>query len=419
MKKFFVLWSSQAASLFGSSVVGFALAWYLAKETGSATILSTAMLVNILPGVLLGLFIGPFIDRWNRKQIIIYSDLLTALLTLVLVVLFHTGTIQIWQIYVIMACRSIGGSFQRPALSASIPMIVPEKHLVRANGLNMTLRGANSIVAPLAGAFLMEALDIQWVLSADIITAVIAIGCLLPLAIPQPPRTVSVIKLDYVSEMKRGFRYITSRRGLLYLILLNAVLSFFAAPANELLPLFVTNYFGGDILKLGWLQTATGIGIITGGLVVGAWGGFKRRIVTTLVCIMVQAVSVFVFAFTTESFFYLALALRLISGLMGAMLLAPWQAILQSVVAKNMQGRVFSLESSLSVLMMPLSLATAGLVADIVGLRPIWFISAAAIFTITGLAFFSRDLMNIEDSKVEEKPGEETPPPVPGLENGG
>ncbi len=138
MKKFFVLWSSQAASMFGSSVVGFALAWYLARETGSATILSTAMLVNILPVVLLGPFMGPYIDRWSRKKIIIYSDLVTTLLTLVLVVLFYTGTIQVWHIYTIIAGRAAGGALQMPALQASIPMIVPQKQLVRVDGFNMT-----------------------------------------------------------------------------------------------------------------------------------------------------------------------------------------------------------------------------------------------------------------------------------------
>jgi DHA3 family macrolide efflux protein-like MFS transporter len=352
----------------------------------------------------LGPFIGPFIDRWNRKQILIYSDLFTAALTAVLVVLFYTDAIQIWHIYIIMAGRAVGGAFQFPALQASLPMIVLQKHLVRANGFNMTLRGAVNIVAPAAGAFLMEALDMQWVLSADIITAIIAIGCLLPLTIPQPLRSVSVIKPDYFTEMKQGFRYITSRRGLLYLIILDGVLSFFAAPANALLPLFVAQYFGGDVLKLGWLQTAAGAGVITGGLIMGVWGGFKRRIVTTLVSIMIQAVAVFIFGFSTESLFFLALALRLISGLTGAMLLAPWQAILQSVVAKDMQGRVFSLEGSLSVLMIPLSLAIAGPVADIIDLRAIWWVSAAAIFIITGVAFFSRDLMNIEKQKAAERP---------------
>jgi DHA3 family macrolide efflux protein-like MFS transporter len=404
MKKFFVLWCSQAFSIFGSSVVGFALAWYLARETGSATILSTAMLVNILPEIVLGPFIGPFIDRWNRKKILIYGDLVTALLTLALVVLFHTGTIEIWHIYVIMAGRSASGAFQRPALSASIPMIVPEKHLVRANGLNMTLNGSINIIAPLAGAFLMEALKIQWVLAADIITAILAVGILLPLTIPQPPRTGPSVKPSYFTDLREGFRYMTSWRGLSLLIILFAVLSFFAAPANALLPLFVKEYFGADVLKLGWLLTARSVGIVAGGLIMGAWGEFKRRIVTTLVFLMIQAISVFLFGFTTESLFLLAIVLRLISGVSGAMFNAPVGAILQSVVAKDMQGRIFALLNSLSGIMIPLGLAIAGPVADVIGLRAIWYGSAAIIFALTGLAFFSRDLMNIENKKVEEKP---------------
>jgi DHA3 family macrolide efflux protein-like MFS transporter len=203
--------------------------------------------------------------------------------------------------------------------------------------------------------------------------------------------------------LRQGFRYITSRRGLSYLIILDAVLSFFAAPAGALLPLFVTQYFSGDVLKLGWLQTAVAIGLMAGGLIMGVWGGFKRRIVTTLTGIMIQSISVFIFAFTSEGLFYLALALRLVSGLTSAMLMAPWQAILQSVVAKDMQGRVFSLEGSLSRLMMPLGLIIAGPAADAIGLRPIWYVSAAAIFIIAGLAFFSRELMNIESRKPEEQ----------------
>jgi MFS transporter, DHA3 family, macrolide efflux protein len=402
LKKFFVFWSSQAFSIFGSSVVGFALAWYLAKETGSATILTTAMLANIVPDVLISPFIGPFIDRWNRKKIMIYSDLATALLTAGLVVLFYTHTVQTWHIYAIIAGRAVSGAFQRPALQASIPMIVPQKHLVRANGFNTMLNGATRIIAPIAGAFFMEALDIEWVLSVDIITAVIAVGCLIPLAIPQPPPSTLQNKRNYFTDLKQGFRYITTRRGLMYFIILDAVLSFFAAPSGALMPLFVTQYFGGDVLKLGWLQTAVAIGVMAGGLLMGVWGGFRRRIVTTLTGIMIQAISVFIFAFTTEGLFLLALALRLISGITGAMLIAPWQAIYQSVVDKDMQGRVFALEGSLSRLMMPLGLVIAGPAADAIGLRPIWYGSALAIFIFTGLAFFSRDIMTLEDKKPKE-----------------
>jgi DHA3 family macrolide efflux protein-like MFS transporter len=404
LKKFFVLWSSQAFSIFGSSVVGFALAWYLAKETGSATVLSMAMLANLLPQVVLGPFIGPFIDRWNRKKIMIYSDLVTALLTLVLVVAFYTGAIQVWLIYVIMVGRSIGGSFQRPALSASMPMIVPDKHLVRANGLNMTLNGAINIVAPMAGALLMEALKMQWVLSVDIITAVIAVGCLLPLAIPQPPRTGTLDKPNYFADLRQGFRYIALWRGLLYLLILIAILMFFAAPVNALRPLFVTQYFGGDVLKLGWLGTVASVGTIGGGLLLSAWGGFKRRIITSLIGIMIQGLTVFVFGFTTESLFFLALAMVFISGLSGAILNANIGAIIQSVVAKDMQGRVVSLQYALGGSMTPLALVIAGPVADAIGLRTIWYVCGAVMFLLTGAAFFSRDIMNIENQKAVEKP---------------
>ena len=112
MKKFFVLWTSQAASLFGSAVVQFSLPWYLARETGSATVLATAVMVALIPSIILGPLVGPFIDRWSRKKIMIYADLYTALLTLVLVALFYTGTIQIWHIYAIMIGRAIGETFQ-------------------------------------------------------------------------------------------------------------------------------------------------------------------------------------------------------------------------------------------------------------------------------------------------------------------
>ena len=414
MKKFFVLWTSQAASMLGSSVVGFALAWYLARETGSATILSTAMLVNIIPQIVLGPFIGPFIDRWNRKTILIYSDLITAVFTLALVVLFYTDTVQVWHIYVIMAGRSAGAAFQFPALGASISMIVPEKHLARANGLNMTLRGAVNIVGPPVGAFLIETLEMHWVLSVDIITAAIAIGCLLPLAIPQPPRTTLPTKPGIFGDMVQGFRYIAAWRGLVLLLILFAVLNFFAAPGNSLFPLFVTNYLGGDVFKLGWLQTAMGAGIIAGGLILGVWGGFTRRIVTCLTFVILQSIAIIAFSFTTENLFFFGLAMVFIAGMCGAFINGPLTAIFQSVVAKDAQGRFFALVGSISGAMMPLGLLVAGPLADAIGVRLTFLISAAAIFIFTSAGFFSRDLMNLENKKsIEEPAAAKKPIPKP------
>jgi DHA3 family macrolide efflux protein-like MFS transporter len=400
--------------MFGSSVVGFALAWYLARETGSATVLAMAMMVSIIPGVVLGPFIGPFIDRWDRKKIMIFGDIATMLLTLVLVVLFYTDTIQIWHIYVVLAGRAISGSFQYPALGASLPMIVPEKHLARANGLNMMLRGAINIVGPPVGAFLMETLSMQWVLSVDIITAVIAIGCLLPLGIPQPPRTTLKPKFNVIGDMVQGFRYIASWRGLLLLLILFSMLNFFAAPGNSLMPIFVTKHLGGEVFKLGWLQTAMGAGIISGGLLLGIWGGFKRRIVTSFTFIIIQSIAMMVFSFTTESLFLMGIAMVFVAGVSGAFINGPMMAVFQSVVARDVQGRFFALMGSITGAMMPLGLAVAGPLADAIGVRLTFLISGAAIFILTIAAFFSRDLMNLESQKAAEKPaaGVQQPPSV-------
>ena len=184
MKKFIVIWISQAASLLGSSVVNFALAWYLTQETGSATILATALMVALLPQIFLGPFIGPYIDRWDRKKIIIFSDSFIAVVTIGLVILFFTDTIQIWHIYFSMIARSIGGTFHFPAMGASIPLIVPKKHLARVAGLNQMLGGIVNIIGPPAGALMMEAMPIYGVLAVDIVTAIIAVGLISLITIP-------------------------------------------------------------------------------------------------------------------------------------------------------------------------------------------------------------------------------------------
>jgi len=405
MKKFFVLWSSQAASLFGSAVVDFALAWYLTRETGSATVLATALMVALVPPIILGPFAGPFIDRWDRRKIMIFTDLFTALLTALLVVLFYMDAAQVWHIYVIMAGRSLGGTFQGSTLWASIPMIVPEKQLVRANGFYQILQNAIKIVAPVAGAFLMETLSMQWVLSVDIITAIIAIVCLLPLAIPQPPRTTLIAKPNYFSEMRQGFRYIWSRPGLVILIGMIALLVFFTASPANLMPVLVNTHLESDVIKLGWLGTASGIGGILGGLALGAWGGFKKRMWTAFLGFLIMIPCSVGVGFTSVNIFYATtLPSMLFMGVGMALVNAPLTAIMNSVIAKDMQGRVFSLYGSLVTVMLPFGLLVGGPVADWLGIRSLYFIASGAWLIILSVAMFSKPLMDLENQKAVDTP---------------
>ena len=403
------MWISQAASLFGSAVVDFALAWYLTRETGKATVLATALMAALIPQIVLGPFVGPLIDRWSRKKIMIISDAAISLLTAVLVVLFITGTVQIWHIYAIMVGRSIGGTFQNPALGASIPMLVPEKQLVRANGLFQMLQYTIRVIAPIAGAMLMESLEMQWVLSVDIITAVIAIGCLLPLGIPQPPRTTLAVKANYFGDMRQGFRYIWARQGLVMLIGMMALLMFFVVPASTLIPVLVNEHLGGDVIKLGWLGSASGIGGIAGGLLLGIWGGFKKRMWTALLGFLIMIPCSVGLGLTSVNIFYAStLPAMLFMGVGMAFVNAPLTAIMNAVIARDMQGRVFSLYHSIVMAVMPLGLIIGGPVADALGIRSLYFIASAAWLVILPLAMFSKSLMNLENQKAEDKPAVES-----------
>jgi DHA3 family macrolide efflux protein-like MFS transporter len=403
VKKFFVLWSSQAASLFGSAVVNFALAWYLTRETGSATVLATALMVAMIPQIILGPFVGPFIDRWDRKKIMILADLFIMLFTVVLVILFYTKTIQIWHIYVIMIGRAIGDAFQFPALGASIPMIVPDEKLVRANGLYQMLQYAIRVVAPIAGAFLLEALPMQGVLSVDIVTAIIAVGCLLPLGIPQPLRTTLAVKASHFSDMKQGFRYVWSRPGLVMLIGLVAALMFFtAAPAN-LMPVLVNEHLEGDVVKLGWLGSASGIGGIAGGLLLGVWGGFKKRMWTAFLGFLIMIPCSVGLGLTSPTLFYpTTVPAMLLMGVGNSFAVAPITAIMNSVIAKDMQGRVFSLYGSIVMAAMPLGLIMGGPVADWLGIRSLYFIASGAWLIVLPLAMLSQPLMDLENQPTED-----------------
>jgi len=386
--------------------VEFALAWYLTLKTGSATVLATAMLVAFLPQIILGPIIGPFVDRWNRKRIMILADSGIALITVGLVILFFTGAIQVWHIYVAMVLRAAGQSIHFPALQASITLIVPEKHLSRAAGLNQMLQGIIGIAAPPAGALLMELLPMQGVLAVDIFTASIAVGCLLMVFIPQPERTQAAAKATIMADMLEGFRYVWSWRGLRILIGISAILGLFLTPAFTLLPILVNNHLGGGVVIKGRMESALGVGIIAGGLLLGVWGGFRKRILTAVMGIIIGGVSTIGLGFTSIAWYMLGLAACFLIGFGLTLANGPIMAVLQALVAKDMQGRVFSLAGSLSAIMTPMGLAVAGPVADALGIRSIYYIAGAVVVMVALSALSIPSLINLEEAA--KKTGLET-----------
>lgn len=400
-KTFFLIWFGQAFSLFGSELVQFALVWYLTKQTGSASVLAMASFVAVLPKVFLSPFIGALIDRWNRQRVMIFADLGIAFLSLILVLVFWLGDVQVWHIYVVMFMRAVGSSFHWPSMQASTSLLVPKGSLARISGWNQTLQGAMGILAPMAAALLLDFLPMQGILAIDILTALMAILPLLFVTIPQPvplaDRPILSGVRDLWRDVKEGFQYLSHWKGMLYLIAAATILNFLLNPGYTFTPLLVTDYFKLGAFELSLIEAVFSIGMITGGLVLGAWGGFRKKIVTILAGILGIAGSTAMIAAAGADQFYAALVGMSLSGFMMPIVNGPIYAVLQSHVEPDIQGRVFTLVSSLSTAMLPLSMLVAAPVAEWIGIRGWLALAAAGCFVIGAGGFLIPELINLED----------------------
>jgi DHA3 family macrolide efflux protein-like MFS transporter len=402
--RFFTIWTGQAISLFGSALVQFALVWWLAQKTGSATVLATATMAALLPQIVLGPFAGALVDRWNRRIILIVADTSIALATLGLVYLFATDQVQVWHIYAIAAIRSLGGAFHHPTMTSSTSLMVPDKHLARVAGANQTLQGLLNIFAPPLGALLIELFSTQNVLLIDVGTAVVAILPLFFIAIPQPSKRArqangEIEETSYLQDLREGFVYAVKWKGLLGLILLAMLLNFLLIPSASLLPLVVTRIFNGGAAELGWVEALFGTGIIVGGILLGIWGGFKRRIVTSFIGIIGIGIGIVLTGLVPANMFSLLLAANFLVGFMQVFANGPLMAIMQSTVAPEMQGRVFSLLTAGASSMMPLSLLIAGPISDQFGIRFWYIIGGTLCILATIVALFIPAIMNIESNQ--------------------
>jgi len=403
LRPFWVLWSGQAISLLGSRVVQFGIIWYLTQQTGSATVLAMASLVGFLPQVVLGPFAGVWVDRWNRRRTMLVADSLIALATLGLAALFWLGWVQTWHVFVLLFVRALGGAFHWPAMQASTSLMVPKEMLARIQGMNQMLQGGLGIVAAPVGALLLSVLPMDRLLMIDVGTAVFAIVPLFFIFVPQPPareNTQSTQKHTFWQDMRDGLLYVWSWPGILMLMILAMMINFVLSPAASLMPILVTEHFGGGAIQLSWLESAMSVGLLAGGILLSVWGGFERRIVTSLTAVIGLAVFFGILGILPATAYWLAVGSVFLAGLMMAMANGPLHAIFQSVIAPEMQGRFFTLIGSISGAMTPLGLLIAGPVADALGVQ-VWYLAGGLATLALGIAgFFIPAVMQVEERRV-------------------
>lgn len=385
--RFFTIWGGQALSILGSQLVQFALIWHLTVRTGSATVLATAALVGMLPNVILGPFVGTLVDRSNRRWIMLIADSIVALATIALAVSFALTAVEVWHIYAVMFIRALAGTFHSNAMSASTSLIAPVEHLTRIQGLNQMLNGGLNIVAAPLGALLLGLLPMQGILAIDVITALIAILPLLFIQIPQPERgkSTGAAQATVWQDFRAGLRYVVGWPGLLIVGLMTVGLNFTIIPAFSLLPLLVKDFFFGGALQLSWVEAAMGSGMFLGGALLSVWGGFGRKILTSMLGLMGMGTGALIIALAPSSALFLAVGGALLVGAMSPITMGPFFAIIQSTVEPNMQARIFSLLSSIGTGIVPLGLLIAGPIADRVGIQA-WFLLGGILCIVMALA---------------------------------
>jgi DHA3 family macrolide efflux protein-like MFS transporter len=401
MVTFFIIWTGQAFSLMGSSLVQFALIWWLTKTAGSAVVLALAAIITIVPNVFLSPLTGTLVDRWSRRLVILVADSVIALATIVLAVLFARDIKEIGAVFLIMFIRALGTAFHRPAMVASTTLMVPKQHYSRIAGLNNALRGTIAIVSPPLGALLLELLPMQGILAIDVGTALLAIGPLFFIPIPQPKRRPGAQEVEgepsVLEDMVNGLRFIWNWPGLMMLIGVYAMVHLLLAPSMALMPLLVTEHFKGEALQLAWLESAMGIGLVTGGLTLGIWGGFRRRMVTAMLALALMGVGMTAVGLAPATAFPQAVGGLFMTGFAVSFVTSLRLAVLQASVPPELQGRVITVALNSTAATDPVGLAIAGPLANSLGVG-IWYVLGGIITMIMGVgSFFVPAIMRIED----------------------
>ena len=397
MIRFFTLWTGQALSLLGSQLVQFAIIWYLTQTTKSATTLAFASMMGLLPQVLFSPFIGTWVDRNNRRMILIAADSIVALATVALVILFAVGMVEVWHIYIVLFIRALAGGFHQSAFGASTVLLVPKEQLARVQGFNQALGGGLNIIAAPLGAFLLSVLPMQGILSIDVGTALIAVTIVIFTHIPQPERDEAKPS-TFWQDFAAGFRYIMAWRGLVILLGLVMIINFFFSAIEPLTPLLITNHFNGNASQLGWWLSLFSLGVLLGGLLLGIWGGFKRKIITAQSGLVLMGLLSAVIGFLPANMLWVGMIVNMLFGLTQPIVNGSYGATLQAAIAPDMQGRVFSFIFSAAMLVSPLALMISGPFADRFGIQIMFVIAGVTCMILGAVGFFIPDVMDFENS---------------------
>ena len=381
---FFTIWIGQAISLISSAILQMAIIFYLTEKTGSAMVLSIASLVGFLPYAVFGPAIGVLVDRYDRKKIMIVADLIIAGAGAILAIIALYMELPVWMVMVVLFIRSIGAAFHSPALSAVTPLLVPEEQLTKCAGYSQSLQSISYIISPAAAAFLYSVWELNAIIAMDVLGAVIACITVALVKIPKLNIEEQSQKGHFMKELKEGFDVLKENKGLFTLLLIGTLYMFVYMPINALYPLMTMEYFSGTPMHVSITEIAYASGMLAGGLLLGLFGNFKKRIILITASIFMMGVSLAISGLLPSSGFIIFVVCCVVMGLSVPFYSGVQMALYQEKIKPEYLGRVFSLTGSIISLAMPLGLILSGLFADRVGVN-YWFLISGVLIIIIAI----------------------------------
>lgn len=397
-KIFYIISAGQAFSLLGSSMVQFAIIWWLTVKTNSAVVLSAASISGFLPHAILGPFIGALVDRHSRKAVMIAADLTIASATLVLIMFFFIGEPSVWVIYLILTVRSIGSAFHMPAMQASIPMIVPEERLTSASGVTQLIQSASYALGPALAALMIGAFSIEYVMMIDVLGAVIATITLLVVSIPNPEKSIKDAEnTGMLKEVLHGIKTLREYKGLFNLTVISSIYMIIYIPVGSLFPLMVRGHFQGGAFEASAVEVAFAVGMFLGSIVLGVIGDKLKKDFIISISILLMGIALVISALLPGSGFIAFVILSAIMGLSAPLFSGAYMALLQSKVDPSVLGRVMGVVNSMMLIATPLGLLIAGPGSEKLGIARWFLISGVMIVILSGICKLNPSIKTIEN----------------------
>lgn len=366
--------SAQTISLLGSSIVQYAIIWHITLTTSSGRMLTISTLCGFLPQIFISLFAGVWIDRYDRKRMIMLADSAIALSTLLLAAAFLTGHRSTWFLFAVLIIRSAGTGIQTPAVNAILPQIVPQEQLMRINGINSTLSSMMMFLSPAISGAILSFAPLEAALLIDVVTAVIGVGITATVAV-LPYEKKAGTQTSSLAEMKSGFFYLKENGLVKRLLLYQITILFLISPSAFLTPLMVSRTFGAEVWRLTASEMTYSLGMVLGGLLIASWGGFKKKMNTTLFAgafygLMMTGLGL-------APLFPVYLLCNTMIGITSPCYNAPVTVTIQEKVPREMHGRIFSFMQIATSCALPLGMTVFGPLADL--LRVQWILLGSGI----------------------------------------